>query len=297
MPSSDHLSEEEATRLWRRAAELQAEAARLREAAALGPGEPDEDPSSEGGYALTHVRAAAIEAGIGEEYVDAALADIRAERDVAAGVGRRSISRAILGDPPDTLACRRRIRAGAADVLRAMEAVLPKEPYGLALIDRSGDPLAGGSLVFDIPGASVTAGAQPGLVGDASWADMRQVYVQVQAAPDQEGASDVTLRAPVAWAWRINAGVATGIGALGLGFGSLAGTAVATAITAATGGAGLGAIAAALAVGIGGAGGGAGGVALTRVLHRSALRRGERSLRNMLSAVAAEAEGGWGIAP
>ena len=41
--------------------------------------------SSDLGFALTHVRAAAVEAGISEEFVEAALADVRTERDLPGG--------------------------------------------------------------------------------------------------------------------------------------------------------------------------------------------------------------------
>ena len=79
------LSEEEAARLWQRAAQLQAEAARKAEElaqAADGAHESapeNKDVDAPGGYALTHVRSAALEVGIGSEFMDAALADLRAE--------------------------------------------------------------------------------------------------------------------------------------------------------------------------------------------------------------------------
>ena len=58
------LSEEMATRLWQRAAELQADAARRLEAKARAEGEDElDDVASDEGYSLVHVRAAAEEAG------------------------------------------------------------------------------------------------------------------------------------------------------------------------------------------------------------------------------------------
>ncbi len=62
------ISEEEARALWRRAAELQAEAARRLEERSrqLAPS----DPAEVDGYRLGDVRAAAADAGISPEFVD-----------------------------------------------------------------------------------------------------------------------------------------------------------------------------------------------------------------------------------
>ena len=74
------LSEEEAARFWQRAAQLQAEAAQKAEALAGGREGEEADVDPPEGYALTHVRSAALEAGISEKFMDAALADVHAER-------------------------------------------------------------------------------------------------------------------------------------------------------------------------------------------------------------------------
>ncbi len=58
------LSEEEAARLWERAAQLQAEAAGRIEAP-----EVTDAAMASPGYALAHVRSAALEAGIASEFV------------------------------------------------------------------------------------------------------------------------------------------------------------------------------------------------------------------------------------
>ena len=72
------LSEEVAARLWKRAAELQSEAARRIEATSLQETEADNSEPATEGYALGHVRQAAEEAGISGEFVDAALAEVTA---------------------------------------------------------------------------------------------------------------------------------------------------------------------------------------------------------------------------
>jgi hypothetical protein len=121
------LSEEEAARLWQRAAQLQAEATRkAEELAQAADGAHETAPESKdgdapGGYALTHVRSAALEVGIGSEFMDAALADLRAERALPQRKRLRP-TRWLLRDAPDTLTARRVIEASVSDVLSATEA-------------------------------------------------------------------------------------------------------------------------------------------------------------------------------
>ncbi|MDH5590884.1 MAG: hypothetical protein OEZ37_12620, partial [Gemmatimonadota bacterium] len=236
-----HLTEEEANRLWQRAAQLQAEAARRSEALAIteGTAELDEEMRTgvPDGYALEHVRAAALEAGIGGTYVEEALADLLADR-VATPRLRRSqrIARRMLGDPPPTVTARRVIRADAGEVLRAMEAVLPAAPYHLVLRDRHGDPAQGGAMVFDIPDAGFAGAGKGGFAGHASFADLRQVYVNLREV--DAGTCELTVRGPVAWAYPLNAGFSLVFTGMGTGLGLAAGSGVAALVGA--GGAALG---------------------------------------------------------
>ena len=100
------------------------------------------------------MRSAALEVGITDEFVDAALADLRAERALPQDKRGWRLARWFLKDPPETQTARRVIEAAPADVLSATEAVFPAEPYRLTLTDRRGDPLKGGFLVFDVQGLS-----------------------------------------------------------------------------------------------------------------------------------------------
>ena len=299
---SEHLSEEEATRLWKRAAEMQAEAALRAEVRAEdgtdGGGE-DADSGPREGYALTHVRGAAVEAGISPEFVDAALADLRAER--ALPEPRRGITHALarrfLGEPPHHVSASRVIEAPAARVLEAMEEVLPKEPYNLSLKDRQGDPAHGGVLRFDILGASFAGGEN--WVGQASWADMREVFVTLRPIAGPRPACEVTVRSPVAWAFRLNFGIGGTITAAGGAAGFGLGAAAAGTVAGVGAGMGLGPLAAALAVLVVIGGGMTGGTLAMmgyRALYDFAIRKGVRALETMLSALAAQAQGGWGIA-
>lgn len=295
----DYLTEDEATRLWQRAAQLQAEEARRAEARAAAEAEGDldgpGDPRAEG-YALTHVRTAALEAGIGEDFVEAALAEVRSDRAMRQALGdkKHRVARWVLDNPEDSLTARRTISESPAAILAAMEALFPHEPYMLMLRERLGDPTAGGTLVFDLQGVGFSTAANPGFRGDASYADLRQVYVTLTSLPGDARRTEVTVRAPVAWALSINAAVS---GAMTLVSGGIS-MMVSVGIGAALGIAGvLGPVGLGLLVATGGGLGCAGGLKGFRALYRYGRGRGTKALDGLLAAVAARAEGGWGIAP
>jgi len=296
----DFLSEEEATRLWKRAAEIQAEASRQAELAAaneaareLGSGDT---PGGPDGYALTHVRAAAVEAGIGDEFVAAALSDLRAEQAAGGGSRGARLARRLIGNPDAAITVSRVINAPTAKVLQAMESVMPGEPFGLVLRDRRGNPAAGGLLLFDIPGSSMTGVQQPGFLGQASIADLREIYASLR--PMGETACELTLRGPIAWAFGFTSGIATVVTGAGGGIGFAVGSTLAAVLGGAAATMGMGAAAAVIAgvMVVSGIGGGAGlGHFAFRKIYQYGLGRGETALENVLSAVAVEAEGGWGF--
>jgi hypothetical protein len=293
----ENLSEAEAMRLWQKAAQLQAEAARLAEARAAdeagialegAPARRDEE-----GYALMHVRAAALEAGIGEEFVDAALAEVRADRALTerSGGKRYPVSSLLLGNPPKVVTASRTIRATPEQVLTAMEEIFPNEPYVLLLRDRMGDPARGGTLVFDIQGVGFSTAGSPGFKGDASYADLREVYATLAPLPGSPARTEVTIRSPVSWALTLNAGISVVVSAMGGGLGLGVSVALVSLLGIAA------PVVPALLV--------AGGATLSatatlggfRALYRYGQRRGARSLETLLGALAAKCEGGWGIAP
>jgi len=289
------LSEEDAARLWSRAAQLQAEAIRRSEAHEVD--RASTDLAMRDGYALEHVRTAALEAGIGADHFDAALADFRAARAVTVAGGR--LSRRVLGDPADTITVRREIRAAPARVLQAMEEIFPHEPYRLTLTDRAGDPLGGGLLVFRIEGAGFTVA--DGFRGQVSAADLREVLVTIRPLEGREDeAAEVVLRGPVAWAHRLNAAIGSvliGMGtAIGMGLSSVAGGAAAALLV----GSGLaiwpvaGVVAAAIAAGGTGLSG-VGSVVGFRKVYAWSMGKGRNGLESLLSEVAVRAQGGWGL--
>ncbi len=294
----EFLTEEEAARLWQRAAQLQAEAARRAEKAGSEKAEskgaesatPDVAPPE--GYALTHVRSAALEVGITDEFVDAALADLRAERALPQGKRGSRLARWFLKDPPETHTVRRVVEAAAADVLSATEAVFPVEPYRLTLTDRQGDPLKGGFLIFDVQGLNSPFPRDFAL--EAKYGGIRQVFLSLQPIEGAAPSCVVTLRSPVAWSHNQDlavGGFVTGItGVIGLGLG------LAGAAAIGLGGIGaLGPLVAPAVLIVGGATGGGLGLKVYRAAYRYAMRRGERALDGLLGAVASRAEGGWGI--
>lgn len=284
----EYLTEEESRLLWERAAQLQAEEARRAEARKAVDPARDSDGASRDGYALTHVRDAALEAGIGEEFVEAALAEVQAARLAQENApGKRRLSRWLLGSPSEALVARRVIEATPEVVLGAMERLLPAQPYGLVLRERLGDPGAGGTLVFDIEGVGIAAQGAPGFRGDASKADLRQVLITVSRLPGEDPRTDVTVRAPIAWAFRLNAAATSGV--------SVAGGGLALLLTGAIGSslAFLGPVGFAVLVAAGGLAGGSVTFAGMRTFYSVGLRRGMHALEALLANLAAEAEGGW----
>lgn len=271
------LTEEEAARLWARAAQLQAESAgRVENPGVRGAELPPP------GYALTHVRAAALEAGIAEEFVEGALIDLRAERSLGRSRSGRSLAMRFLGDPPATITVRRVIEATPQEVLAAMEEVLPAEPYLLTLVDRQGDPANGGALVFDINRAG-RVGFQ-GFAFETRDAGLKQLVASLRPAVGRPGACEITVSSPVT-AHNIGFGIGsflttlTGAGGLmaGLGIGIAIAGGPLVPVTAA-----LGAVA-----------GGGLGMKGFRALYGRSMRVARKALESLTSSVAARAKGGW----
>jgi len=135
------FTEEEASRIWRRAAELQAEK-RLPEAA-NDDAAPDDQPAAAARLSREEVAAIAREAGIERAFVDRALAE------------------AALAAPPtggqEAIHTRRQLAAPLAAVLGTIQEVAPAEPYRLRLRDiRAVDD--GRLLDFDLEGPECGVG-------------------------------------------------------------------------------------------------------------------------------------------
>lgn len=294
------ISEEEARALWRRAAELQADAARRLEERSrqLAPREHPSDTAEADGYRLADVRAAAEGAGISPEFVDHALVESRNRALVEGAQPRPSAMAArFLGQPPRTLEVSRVFHAPAEEVYAAMQRVLPEHPYRLSLVDHHGaDPVDGGMLVFKVPAFSYTATvADQSFAYEMSWADLRQLVFSLRRLDTSPPATELTVQGNLTPSHRKNVwvgGIMSGVGAaLGGVGGAIAGGAAAIAI-------GIGGVAVGVAaMGFLAGGGSFGGLAMLgyRRLYRYALRRGEKAIRDLLGAIAVDIETGGGF--
>lgn len=209
--SEKALSSAEAMAVWRRAAELQAEAAsrleaRIRrdetralrpvgDAAAASTDAPTDSASSDA-FRLRDVEAAAVEAGISQRYVALALDELRA---APAGTAlpeplspwRDRVATRLLGTAQRTLSVSRIIRAAPNDVLPAMGRTFQSSPWLLHLRDTlGGHPLDGGVLVFALPDM---------VGGDYKWTWTRygvyvpEVRVSLASVPGDSRATEVTM--------------------------------------------------------------------------------------------------------
>jgi hypothetical protein len=224
------LSEEQAKRLWERAARIQAEAEAARreeerrkaQAAAEGgvpdkllPGEVDEG----GGYSLTHVRQAGEEAGIQPEFLELALAEetvLELEGGSQEGRYDRAVKR-LLRDDRRALEIRRSFAFPSRTVWLSLEHALISEPNSFDLLDiRGGEPAQGGVAIFEAPYGYQSDGS---LKYYSAAADTKRYLVRVM--PDESGEGcEVLVRVPLRRSRRIHGGV--GIGLL-TGFGVLGG--------------------------------------------------------------------------
>ena len=294
------ISEEQARALWRRAAELQADAARRLEERSrqLAPRDHSSDAPEVEGYRLADVRAAAEDAGISPEFVDHALVESRNRALVEGGQARPSaMASRFLGQPPRTLEVSRVMHAPAEEVYAAMQRILPEHPYRLTLADHHGaDPVDGGVLVFKVPVYSYTATtADQSFAYEMLWADFKQLVFSLRRLDTSPPATELTVRVGLTDSHRKNmwvGGVMSGIGAaLGGVGGAFVGGAAAVAI-------GIGGLAVgAAAMGFLAAGAMFGGLSMLgyRKLYRYALRRGEKAVRDLLGSIAVDIETGGGF--
>ncbi len=149
------LGEPAAKAVWLRAAQLQADASRrVRErtaqAAEFATGLNASQPTS--GYRIGDVEAAAVEAGIGEEFVQLALAELP-DDEAALPAAHESdgsrVDRFVLGNVEQSLRVSRIIEASPRAVLESVGRILPGPPYSLLFRDTvGGHPLDGGVLTF-----------------------------------------------------------------------------------------------------------------------------------------------------
>lgn len=225
-----YLSEERASAVWHRAAQLQAEAARrLEERSRLlaSGGETAPDAPAEG-FRMADVTQAAVEAGIAPEFVELAVAELEsgaATAEPLVGWQRRAATR-LLRTERRTLEASRLIARAPGEVFEAMQRVLPAHPYFLTLRDMAGDALAGGALLFDVP--PLNAGNMAGFAYHAYSIDVKQLRFTLHpVAGRAEAATELLVSADLGLSVRRNWAVARGFtafsGLAGGGLGALVG--------------------------------------------------------------------------
>ncbi len=311
------LSTDQALAVWRRAAQLQAEAAtrlevRVRDGALAGEtrslpvgaeGNGDTRSAAEAdavvrtdGYRAYDVEAAAVEAGISQQYVALALAELERapealQRADDLPVWKRQLSTRLLGTDERTLSVTRTFRVPPRETLAAIGRTLQAHPYGLTLRDTlGGHPLDGGVLVFTLP-AMVDATYKWTYTRYAVYSP--ELRVSMRAAPGDARACDVTMQVDLAPGLTAVlagytfgcAGMAAGGAGIGLAVGAKA-LALSGALLA------MPALAGWAVVGMGSA-------LAVAPLHRWAIRKVRKELEDTLAAIetSVRAQDIFGIAP
>ncbi|MEO7368008.1 MAG: serine/threonine-protein kinase [Gemmatimonadaceae bacterium] len=242
------LSEDQAAHLWRRAAQLQADALQRLDASRMTPSltssasaEHEAVGLRTGTYRLRHVQSAAVEAGISEQFVALALAELPAE-------GSQQLSRLdgtnwqerhsneVLGTRERSCAVTQIIAAPPHRVLQSLGLVLQQSPWDLTPKDPvGGHPLDGGVLVFDLPavaGMGMTYNMNFSWLGLRHQLEAKQVQVTLRSAPGAPSSTEVTMYADLRPGVRRNVNAATwssaAAGVLGGGSGGLIGVGIGT---------------------------------------------------------------------
>ncbi len=184
------LSNAEAARVWERAAQLQAEAAGRVEAPGVqGPTIP---PLG----LFAHSCALRGHRGRHRQRIRRGCTG-RPARWTHAVKGEKGPFRCqeIPQPSAETIIARRVVEVTLRELLSAMEAILPSEPFRLTLSDRHGDPLDGGVLVFDIQGT--TTPFPQGFALAAKDVGLRQVFVSLRPSEGATSSCEITVHSPV----------------------------------------------------------------------------------------------------
>ena len=286
--SKRQLTEEEARRLWERAAELQAEADPQGN---LSDGDSDVPAdTATPGYAVDVVRQAALDAGIDPEFVDQALVEVRTEAE--GGRLDRWADR-FLKDSPKWLTVRRTLEASPQETYASLQRVLPNSPYEFNLIGtRGASPLEGGRLIFEVPN-------QVGFVtqGNSTVFDIRhhagilEIEVSLRAVGEDGTQTELEITAHLVRARRVGFMTAQGVGAVAF-MPAFFFTAVFTGAVL-----GLEIIPVLALAAAGGGGGFLGATRAFRLFYRWALRRAEKAFERLIGAIAVDVRTGGVFAP
>ncbi len=285
--SKRELTEAEALRLWKRAAELQAEATPP-ESQSPESGESGESGESveSTGYGVDVVRQAALDAGIDSEFVDRALVEVRT--DAKSGRLDRMADR-FYKDLPKWLTVRRALEVAPEESYAALQRVFPNPPYDFSLIGtRGSSPLEGGRLIFEVPN-QVGFGSQGNstIFDIRQHASIREIEVSLRPVGDDGETSELEITAQLAYGRRVAFLVSHIMGGVAVGVGGLL-----ALLTAANGNPGPSAVFA-----LAGAGAFVGVTRGFRRLYRWAIGRAERAFGRLINAVEVDVSTGGAFAP
>ena len=286
--SKRELTEEQARRLWERAAELQAEAD---PGGQLSDGDNDAPADAASpGYAVDVVRQAALDAGIDPEFVDQALVEVRTEAE--GGRLDRWADR-FLKNVPKWLTVRRTLDASPEETYASLQRVLPNSPYEFNLIGtRGASPLEGGRLIFEVPNQVGIATHGNSTVFDIRHhAGILEIEVSLRAVGEAGAQTELEITAHLVRARRVAFLASQAVGAVGAGAGALAAGSVALLLL---GPQVLGVLVLAAA---GGGSGSLGARGAFRSLFRWALRRAEKAFERLIGAIAVDVRTGGAFAP
>ena len=237
--TGDRIPDEAARAIWRRAAQLQAEAEqRLEERAHRLPARHgDESPEVEGLHPDA-VRIAAEEAGIAPEFVQIALAEAAAAPGPVSPETRWDAlgARLFLGSSRRTLEVSAVVRESLDAVSAASLQVFCGHPCLLQAGEVAEIPSSAGRvIVFNVPKYDWGASANPPFVEKASAIGLTQLHVAIRPLPDDPSGCEVVvagdLRPGTRSRWRWGAATSVGASAAGGAAGvGLAGSVVAGAL-------------------------------------------------------------------
>jgi predicted Ser/Thr protein kinase len=286
------LDEVTAKAVWLRAAQLQADASRrIQERTAraeeYATGIHQAQPTS--GYRQGDVEAAAVEAGIAEEFVQLALAELPSDEEELPArheIGGDRLTTLVLGNVERSIGVSKVIAATPVRTLESLGQVFPAAPWNLTFRDTvGGHPLDGGVLTWSmremVASEYMSGGAFSSLRYYLSVVDAYQLRATLHPVAGDPRKCEVRVTADLRPGLRKNARIGLGLGA-GLGSAGAA-VGIGAALAAGLGAASLPIALAALVV-VGG-----GMVGLMRVSFRWGLTRARRELEHLLDAVGAHA--------
>ncbi len=228
-PDHDRISEDAARAIWRRAAQLQAEAERrLEEKLRRLPSGSGTDLTDGDGLHPDHVRAAAEEAGIPPEFVQIALAEASAAGEASLALSRQDLlgARVFLGATHYTIEASTTVSGSVDAVSAAILQVFSGHPCLLQAGEVAEFPSASGRvIVFNVPKYDWSATANPPFVEKAAMIGLKQLHVVVRplagASPTCEVvvAGDLHPGMRTSWKWSVatSVGAAAAGGAAGVG--------------------------------------------------------------------------------